>query len=90
MLSQRKPVKLLEEQCNKARESNLIEEYICNPFTARPYMMIRFHTGTDQCKKELVAAYVRTNFDVDSAEFIAENNVLYIVYDFWKRFPETY
>lgn len=77
----------LEEECKKAHELGLLDDFSYNPFISRPYMLIRFHKNTTLDAKVSVCEYIKINFRVLSAEFVSDTHALYVVYDFWDRQP---
>jgi hypothetical protein len=83
--SERKPLIELEQECEDARNRNLIDEYLYNPFLTRPYILIRFHKTTAFAQKLEIREYIKRHYTVESAEFVSEGNALYVVYGFWDR-----
>lgn len=86
----RKPLIDLERECSRAREKDLLDEFLFCPTSSQPYMLLRFHSTTHDAILSKILAYVKRNYDVDNIELNIEDKTLYIVYDFWKRFPSDY
>jgi len=85
-----RPLIELEQECVNARSAKLIDSFIYNPLINRPYMLIRFYNSTSRATKDTIRTYIIKTYDVVSVDYIAEDSSLYVVYDFWKRFPEHY
>lgn len=88
-MSNKRPIKDLEEQFTEARSRHLIADIISNPHLSQCYILITFHESTKKKVRIDVLKYIQKTYDIIDAQLIPDENSLYIVYDYWSRYFDS-